>query len=158
MDNPVNKPIKRIQALQPFSREHHFSLQFCWKIRQGLKNDIAIERIKRYADWFSENYLFPHFDLEERYIFTVLGDDHHLVKKALTEHRRIKRLLGDTEDIKLSLNRIEEELESHIRFEERVLFKEVQNVATPAQLKDIEIHHTDPKVENWDDEFWIIAR
>ena len=149
------KPIKRSPHLKTISRDHHDGLLLCWKIREGFKREIAVERMKRYTDWFWETHLVDHFDVEEAYVFPVLGDHHELVKRALSEHRRLKRLFEQDTDIWRSLNLIEEELDSHIRFEERVLFNEVQQVATEAQLEAITIHHTHAaRCDDWDDPFW----
>ena len=43
------------------------------------------------------------------------------------------------------LDLIEEELEQHIPFEERILFNEIQQRATPEQLIGIEKHHSGPE-------------
>ncbi len=151
----AKKPIKRHESLKPLSREHHHGLLLSWKIRRGFANEVDPKRIKRYADWFFVNHLIPHFHIEEKYLFPVLGEQHEMVKKALSEHRRLGRLFGDKEDIVKSLSLIEEELESHIRFEERTLFGEIQKHCTAAQLKIIdEVHHEDDFVDNLEDEFW----
>lgn len=148
-------PLKRIKELQPFSREHHHGLLLSWKIRKGFTNGIENERIKLYADHFFKNSLIPHFQDEEKYVFPILGNDHELVMKALAEHRRLIRLFENKTDISRALSQIEEELEAHIRFEERVLFPEVQEKATASELKLITEHHTEIKAcEDWDDEFW----
>lgn len=113
------------------------------------------ERIKRYADWFFEHHIRPHFEMEEKYLFPILGNDNELVKRALAEHRRLGRLFRDTDTISKSLSLIEEELEKHVRFEERVLFGEIQKVATEAQLETISKIHTDEKFrDNTNDTFW----
>jgi len=149
------KPIKRNKLLQPISREHHQSLLLCWKIRTGFSKGVEAARIKKYTDWFFENHIQPHFEVEEKYIFPILGNEHELVKKALSDHRRLKRLFENEEEIEKSLSLIEEELESHIRFEERVLFNEIQEIATEEQLKLISEKHTEEKFqENTEDEFW----
>lgn len=150
-----NKPIKRHFALQPLSREHHYGLQLCWKIRTGFKKNIEISRIRNYVVWFYENYLLPHFKIEEKYLFPVLGNDTDLVKRALSEHRKIKRLIQSETEICKNLNTIGELLESHIRFEERILFNEIQSVATNEQLQKIEYYHSDTKFsDNLTDAFW----
>lgn len=78
-----------------------------------------------------------------------------MVKKAITQHRRFHRLFGQTEDISKSLSLIEKELEKHIRFEERVLFNEIQKIATEKQLETILKLHTDEKfIDNTSDPFW----
>lgn len=151
----MNKPINRLQALRPLSREHHHGLLLCWKIREGFKKGINPERIKSYAAWFWETYLARHFEAEERYVFPILENDNPLVKRALAEHRRLKRLFLDQKNVVKSLNRIEDELGRHIRFEERVLFNEIQERASSEQLRLVSaIHNETPPFEEWRDEFW----
>ena len=150
------KPLKRDPRIQPISREHHHTLLLCWKIRKGISKNIEIERIKKYADWFFATHIVPHFEIEEEYIFPVLGMDSELVKKALSEHRRLKRLFSEKENVSISLSLIEEELDAHIRFEERVLFPEVQKIASKQQLDAIEENHHEHKFkDNLEDEFWL---
>ena len=88
-------------------------------------------------------------------MFPILGDKDELVKRALTEHSRLIRLFTDTNSISKSLSLIEEELEQHIRFEERILFNKIQKATTEKQLKTISELHIDPKLkDNTADEFW----
>ncbi|WP_286744252.1 hemerythrin domain-containing protein [Roseivirga sp. UBA1976] len=150
------KPLKRHKALQPFSREHHHGLMLCWKIRKGFLGDIDPQRIKRHTDWFYTNYLLPHFAAEEEHIFPILGKDNELIKKCLSEHRRLSRLFEDEDDIVKSLSLIEEELEKHIRFEERIVFQEIQKIASDSQLKLIDTMHSETQFEEDNsDPFWI---
>jgi len=150
-----HKPLKRHKALQPLSRQHHYGLLLSWKIRMGFVKNIEPKCIRVYADWFFENHLIPHFEVEEAHIFTILEEDNELIKKALEDHRRIKCLFAETEDDAKTLSKIEETLEKHIRFEERVLFPEIQKVATEAQLALIEeIHQEEGFIDKLDDEFW----
>ncbi|MEO6884511.1 MAG: hemerythrin domain-containing protein [Bacteroidia bacterium] len=155
----TKKPIQRHNSLKSISREHHEGLLLCWKIRTGFRNTIAIKRIKNYCDWFFEHQLSPHFKIEEKYLFPILGRENELVKKALSEHRRLKRLFENTTDLEKSLNHIEEELEAHIRFEKRILFNEIQNSATKEELKNAEQQHLElnlnqEKLKDWGDVFW----
>lgn len=150
------KPIKRNIALQGVSREHHFGLLLCWKIRTGFSKGVASQRIKTYTDWFYDKHLVSHFNLEEDHIFPILGNDHEMVKKALAHHKRLHRLFTEKESISKSLGLIEEELEAHIRFEERILFKEIQKIATEKQLETILNIHKDEKFDdNTNDLFWV---
>ena len=49
-----------------------------------------------------------------------------------------------------------EELEQHIRFEERILFQEIQKLATAEELELVEQKHSKEKfLDNTEDEFWI---
>ena len=149
------KPIKREKALQPLSHDHHQGLLLCWKIRTGIKKGIELQRIKTYTNWFYKTHLIPHFEIEEAWIFPILGNEHELVKKALTEHRRIKSICESTEDQERNLSLLEEELESHIRFEERILFNEIQTAASAEDLLMITEKHIESEfLENTDDQFW----
>ena len=97
----------------------------------------------------------PHFELEEKHVFPILGAENKLIKKALAEHRRLERLFKQTTDQEKSLGLIEEELDAHIRFEERILFVEIQKIATEDQLAIIkEIHIEEDFVKKDDDLFW----
>ena len=148
-------PQKRDKALQPLSREHHHGLLLCWKIRTGIKKNIEPQRIKMYLDWFWLSYLKPHFENEELYVFPVLGNENELVKQALAEHRELKRLFESENDLHKSIGLIEEELEKHIRFEERVLFNEIQAVVNSEQLLQIQLDSSDKIFcENLSDIFW----
>ena len=149
-------PIKRNENLKPISREHHHGLLLCWKIKTGLKKDVKPERIKTYVDWFYTNHILPHFEIEEKNIFPILGNDHELVKRALSEHINLKQHFESKTDILENLKLIEKELDEHIRFEERVLFNEIQSVATEAQLLQIKEVHTETEFsDNVTDAFWL---
>lgn len=150
-----SNPLKRTEALKSLSRDHHHGLLLCWKIRQGIKQNVEPDRIKKYLDWFWISYLKPHFEIEEQYVFPILGKENKLVKQALAEHRKLKRLFVNESDIQKSISLIEEELEKHIRFEERVLFNEIQVVASSEQLLQIELDSSDKIFyENLSDPFW----
>jgi iron-sulfur cluster repair protein YtfE (RIC family) len=148
-------PIKRSKIFQSLSREHHHGLLLCWKIRTGLKKSVSVERIKTFTDWFYNSNLKSHFEIEEKFIFPLLGNEHPLVKKAITDHKRLIRLFEDEKDVAKSLSLIEEELEKHIRFEERILFQEIEKVVSKKKIKlVIEIHEDSVLFEDWGDEFW----
>ncbi len=153
MEKP--KPIKRSKNIQPLSRDHHHSLLLCWKIRKGFSKGVAPDRMKKYTDWFFEEHVLPHFEIEEKYLYPVLGEKNGLVQKALAEHKSLKRLFEDKKNLVKSLGLIEEKLELHIRFEERELFNEIQKKATEEELAVIAEKHKDEKFqENTEDEFW----
>lgn len=149
------KPIKRHVSLQPVSREHHQGLLLCWKIRTGFNKHVSAERIKKYCDWFYSEHLVPHFEFEEQYMFPVLGEDAQLINRALLEHKELHRLFNTDENLSQTLSILEEKLEQHIRFEERILFNKIQEIATDEQLAQIEERHNEePFEENTEDVFW----
>ena len=89
----LKKPIKRNELLKTFSKDHHFSLLFCWKIRQGLRKEVAIERICKYVQYFWQQHLLPHFQEEELILFTPVND--RAVQKAIKEHKQISQQVED---------------------------------------------------------------
>lgn len=154
-DQKTRKPIKRHVSLQPFSRQHHFGLLFSWKIRKGFSKNISLERMEKFADWFYKNEIIPHFEDEEKFLFPILEPGNELVERALKEHRRLRRLFEDKDNVERALHNLEEELDAHIRFEERILFNEIQKVATPEQLAKVdEIHQEPEEVFEYEDPFW----
>ena len=140
----------------PISSEHRLALQLCDNIRKGLSRKVQKERIRRYTDWFKKNYLDPHFELEERHVFPLLGTNVR-VKKALANHRRINKLLSCDCDNERVLNLLEEELRTYIRFEERVLYKEIAQNASLESLAVFAKHHDSIKFseDDWEDKFWL---
>ena len=151
-------PLKRHPSLHHLSHDHHHGLLLCWKIRQGFKLGIEPKRMRVYCEWFWKNYLQAHFQEEEKTIFTVLPEDDPMIKQAMSEHKRLRKLFSNWENPEKTLGQIEEELEQHIRFEERVLFAEVQKTATAEQLEAIAAHGDREKFkENMSDPFWIIV-
>lgn len=148
------KPIRRHQSLQHLSRAHHFGLLFCWKIRQGLQHGVALERIRSFASWFWNNHLIQHFEIEEEKLFPVLGSDHPKVAIALQAHREIETLFQNGLEKVEDLSKLEKLVDSHIRFEERDLFNEIQQTATDDALKILEEHDQHGPPDDWPDEFW----
>lgn len=136
-------------------QSNHKALILCERINQGLKKQISPERIKKYCVWFFNHYLKNIFELEESYIFPILGKDHPIIKKALKEHRKINRLISDETDLIKSIYLLEELLESHIRYKERVLFVEIEKAAA-SKIKSITFKHTaaDITTNSWSDNFW----
>lgn len=149
-------PEKRHHALKPFSNEHNKVLILCSRIEKGLQMAVPPKRIKRYADWLKKDYLDPHFEWERKYVFPILGIRNFRVKRALANHRRLNRLFEETTHLEITLNKIEEELGSYIRFEERILYNEIQKVASSRELQAIEENHreTNFSEEAWEDRFW----
>jgi iron-sulfur cluster repair protein YtfE (RIC family) len=149
------KPIKRAEYLKTLSREHHHGLLLCWKIKTGFSKGVSIKRMKLYLDWFFKNHLQPHFEIEEKYIFPILGNENILIKQAIEEHKIIAALFCNTSQIEISIKQIQVDLEKHIRFEERVLFNEIQKVASPENMEALQkLHSSEKFIDNTTDVFW----
>lgn len=155
------KPIKRSKYIIQLSREHHFSLLFCWKIRTGIKKGIDPDRIIPYALYFWAEHLLPHFS-EEDILFERVDDE--LVRRAYSEHheinelaKQISTLVGNDSKV-VALSRLANLVEEHVRFEERELFPHLEKALEESELAEVgrkllEIQ-PEPLQDTYPDEFW----
>lgn len=148
------KPLKRNESMQPYSREHHHSLLLCWKLKQGLAKGVDLERMKKFIDWSWKTRIQPHFEAEEKYMFPVLPADDPMIVQSLNEHRTIEGYFTSNDLSEELFENISVELDEHIRFEERVLFNRIQEAANEEELKLMEKHHAQLNSEDYEDEFW----
>ncbi len=156
------KPIKRSEHIMKLSKEHHSGLLFCWKIRQGLKREVATERIIKYTQYFWSNHLDVHFREEETLLFSPLKDE--LVQKAIEDHKQIKHTLdalqeSSADDAKQKLMHLANLVDDHIRYEERKLFPHLEKTLSDEQLEKIgkQLAALQPSSLNddFEDQFWI---
>ena len=152
-------PIKRHPAIVSFSKDHHFGLLLVWKIRQGLDKAVNAERISNYACYFFKEDLEKHFKEEEQLLFQKLPIDDVLRKQAEEDHKTIYKLINSISENKYDsnlLSQLANELEKHIRFEERELFNHLQTKITPEDLEIIAKRSNNGKAidEKWEDVFW----
>ena len=156
-------PIKRHQAIVSFSKDHHFGLLLVWKIRQGLNNAVSAERISNYVLFFFNEDLRKHFSEEEQLLFNRLPAGDPLRRQAEEEHRSVYKLVTAIEknkDDKALLKQLADQLEKHIRFEERELFNHIQNNIEPVDLEKIAERFSNPGKEideKWEDAFWEVS-
>jgi len=152
-------PIKRHEALVSFSRDHHNGLLLTWKVRQGLKNGVDIDRIAKYVEFRFREELEQHFKDEEEYLFSELPKENEMRQRAEKDHEAIRNLVSQISSQKNDANaltRFADELEKHIRFEERELFNEIQKIPEE-RLIPIATRFRDhfcQSDEDWQDQFW----
>ena len=156
--NEELRPIKRSEQLTPLSREHHDGLLFVYKIRRGLKNKVAVERISSFVNWFWDNHLEQHFRKEEEVLIPVMPFDDEKMTRMSEEHEEIEALVHINRNIAdgAILDSIADKINDHIRFEERVLFPHIENQLPVAKLDEIleKLTMDAPSCGEWKDEFW----
>jgi len=144
------------------SREHHFGLLFCWKLRQGLQNGSDLQVMRDYVRYFWDNVLKEHCYEEEWLLQRLLPDnnamqirieeDHHLVHGIVHLICNRPRLTRDL------FEALQQDLNDHIRWEERELFSYLQ---TTAQSDELELagklleHRHPVHTDNFTPEFWV---
>jgi len=158
----LKKPITRSEHIKRLSREHHFSLLFCWKIRQGLKTNVPGERIRKYVHYFWQQHLQPHFQDEEKILFVPIADRH--VQRAINEHKSIRQQIEHLSNYpenkeRKTLAKIADMVDEHVRYEERELFPHLERKLSKEQLekigKLIQQHHSSLP-DLYEDQFWNI--
>lgn len=153
-------PLKRHQTIVSFSKDHHFGLLLVWKIRQGLQKNISTERISNYVLFFFKEDLAKHFTEEEQLLFSKLPADDKLRCKAEKDHQAIYNLvsaIGQKKNDSSLLGQLADELEQHIRFEERELFNHLQNNISEKELELVagRMSNNSKEIEEkWTDTFW----
>lgn len=140
--------MKRHETLAPLSREHHGALILAQLIKRnapeykGLPATISDKVV--YAINYYKNELKAHFKKEELLLKKV--KDLHpqiatLSDEIVAEHALLKGLivsLKKTFDPEAVLNELGNELDAHIRKEERVLFPLIQEHCTEEMLQKIQ--------------------
>ena len=128
---------KRHASLAPLSRDHHHGLALALRLRQGRNALLAdgwthdpVRQARRVLRFAGEE-LSPHFAAEEEALFPFvrsrLQELGPLLERLIGEHRLMEALLEQLASVEGSpppglLERIGEQLEKHIRAEERELF------------------------------------
>ena len=154
----ATKPIKRSRELSPLSRDHHESLLFVWKIKQGLKYGINTDTIAAYCNWFLQNHLKTHFKIEENQLSKILPMDHPMMIKMFDDHRAIENKILQLQEYPSTygLERLAQVVGYHVRFEEREMFNYIEEIASPEQLKELELSHiTEKPSVQWKFQFWL---
>ncbi len=153
------KIMKRHAGIIPLSRDHHFGLLCCWKIRQGIRKGVATERIKSYIEYFWSAHLKKHFSEEESLLLAGRHND-ELCSRAVREHHQLQEeiavLKDDSSEERLLC--FADLLDDHIRFEERILFPHLEKTLPEETLatigKELEALHATPVPDDYPDAFW----
>ncbi len=153
--------MKRNEHIVKLSKDHHFTLLFCWKIRNGLKFEVKSDRIKKYVQYFWQHLMQPHFTEEETLLFAPVKDE--AVQRALDEHiqiaQQIEALDAAGDNAADQLSALADTVDNHVRYEERELFPHLEKVLTYEQLenigKQITAQHNPALKDEFADEFWL---
>ena len=125
--------MKRHQALQDLSREHHTALQLALKAkRAAVSGDQALIETTAAAclTAFSAE-LDPHFVVEETVLLPLLlgAEEDALVARVESDHRALHDLCAQLQQPDAAtLLRFADCLTAHVRFEERDLFAVVERL------------------------------
>ena len=132
--------MKRAEALQPLSRDHHPALEVALKLRRATDRDADAVRREFLEVWREHGAL--HFRVEEDVLLPAaahrVDPSDPAVVRVLTDHIEIRRrasdLEGSEEPVPGDLNTLGEALNDHVRHEERVLFPMIDEALSEEEL------------------------
>lgn len=158
--------MKRSKHLVPLSWEHHSALLNANRLQKGLANQTPKEILLDFLKYIWENDLSPHFNREETIVFSTKDWQkvaESLQKQVLREHREMGDLVeqieaaDDEEKLRQLIDLFAQKVIDHVRFEERELFPQIENVFSPAALDEIEKALKEAHVPGcvvWEPKFW----
>ena len=152
--------MKRDTNIIPLSRDHHYGLLFCWKIRQGITKGVELDRIRLYVLDFWKHHLEQHFREEETLLFKDVFDP--LCVKVIEEHRQIQHLVQNIRNggawVRSNYTVLADLLDKHIRFEERQVFPFLEQRLSAERLSEVGEQlnrlHEQPADDLYEDAFW----
>lgn len=134
--------MKRRPELHPLSHDHHHGLIVARRLRLASADSGTLpEAVPVFLEaWNAE--IEPHFQREEALLLPEVErarPGHPLAARTLLEHRELRALvsrLHHSAEASLA-GEIARRLDEHIRFEERVLFPEVETLLPEERLVEI---------------------
>ncbi len=138
--------ILRHSTLQPLSRQHHQGLLVSLLLDKGLKKNASLKEMRDFILQFWEDELRQHFEKEDL-LFLPLADTYPQLIEHLTQlknvHQEIRMLIQKlnneirSEQLE-TITSFSNNLEKHIRFEERQLFNIIQETLPENELNNFE--------------------
>jgi len=138
--------MQRAESLQPLSRQHKSALMTCLLIRKGVSKQASVSVMTDFLLQCWRQELKDHFEQEEKFLLPLLKSypegstyaqailrDHELWRTAMTHLEQANvthRLLGDLAD----------QLEQHVRYEERIVFPSIETKISPQQLSQLHLN------------------
>ncbi len=130
--------MKRHPALQSLSRDHHHALVVAQRLKRATDSSTSEARVAFLDYWEPDGR--EHFRQEEEVLLPALArftdPDQPVIARILIDHVRIRRLAGELTDAEslATLHALGEELEQHVRREERELFGLIERAMPEAEL------------------------
>jgi iron-sulfur cluster repair protein YtfE (RIC family) len=140
--------MKRHESLIPLPHDHHHTLVQVRRLRAAVEGSDADRLVA--ADEFLELFrtdTINHFREEEEVVFPLVVDDGDMrgaLEQVMLEHLHVHALVrglgaqrerGTVEPA--TLLRLATTLEGHVRFEEKVLFPQLQERVSPEALEGL---------------------
>ena len=135
----------------PFHTGHRLIISMCGRMRIGQETKISTLRINQYVQSIWKMQLLSYFNFEQKWIFPHIPNPKD-TRQLIRQHEKIRRMMEQKNVDFKSLNRLEEYLEMHVRFESKIQvnLSQARAVQIRQQLPEIAMQH-------WSDKFWLIT-
>lgn len=130
--------MKRHKTIIPLSHDHHVMLKMAQAIKKNfIKTDLGTSSVSNKVKHVISSYnteLLPHFNHEESILFPLAkGKDRELdtlIDEIVEEHDKIGTAISDINNgnVEQNLDDLGFLLESHIRKEERIVFRKIEEI------------------------------
>nr|WP_294895424.1 hemerythrin domain-containing protein [uncultured Pedobacter sp.] len=152
--------IKNNSCIARLSQDHHLETLFCDRIENGLKENVSLERLRKYVSYFWVQHLKKHFIEEEQLLFKNIDDV--FCTKGKEDHlfinQEIENVISGKGIGQHNFSRLIAIIHQHINFEERVLFPHLELLLPQEELKSIQEHlatsHLNSFKDDFTDKFW----
>jgi len=157
--------MKRSELIVRLSWEHNDALKFSQNVARGLSLNTDLNLVRSYAVNIADNFLEPHFDLEESALVSRLNETQlrqESVVEVLKQHREFSLLkqqlrAAEASELRPLLERFGALLIIHVMLEEHHFFPFIEQALSTEQLLQAE-REIDPDqivdCSNWPDPFW----
>ncbi len=153
-DRPA--PIKRHPRLQPISRANHQGLMFCLLLEKGVRQSIETARLADFTEYFWTSFWSGHRRRLRDSLRQFMKHSDPLWEAYCQEYDTLTKLWGEGTPLAKSecITELKDELRSFIRWQERSLFKNIQDCYA-AQLEQFSFPEPTHEVcARWSDPFW----
>lgn len=125
MKTKVRNDGNRHPSVVEFSREHHFGLIFCSRMKRLLKTDVDVDFVRMLFKSYWDHDLKPHAEAEEQWMSNY--EITPAMKQVESDHQSLTSKFESINELDLDeIRGLLKDLEAHIRFEEKVVFPKTE--------------------------------
>ena len=155
--------MKRDKNLIPLSHQHHNGLMAVLLLEKGVKKNAELKIMNDFIIYCWEEELENHFIAEEKSFdpsLLHLPQLQELYDRMISEHQQIRSIINAIKQRVESMELVQTFhtlLENHIRFEERILFPFIQELADETVLSSLGeqlVHLPNGNCNNYFVKFW----
>ncbi len=133
--------MKRIPELHGLSEDHHAALVLALRCKKYSESGtgLAIEEFWAYVLESFRGHLAPHFEIEEKYLLPALDElgESEMTGRIREDHAALRQLIRAEAPGADLIQKFGQLLESHARYEERIVFEGTQHRLDEEALQKI---------------------